>query len=199
MSRIPKILHYVFGMASDFGGKPWSLVHYVCLKSAITRIAPDQIFLYYEYEPTGAWWDLSCDLVTAVKITAPQSIFGNPLTHVAHRADIVRLQTLIECGGIYLDADVFVHRSFDDLRNEQAVLGEEGSDGLANAVILAEQKSTFLRRWLEQYRTFQGGPPGTKLWNLHSVHLPKKLALTYPAEVSCRKPPFSGRAGAAAI
>src|ERR1700691_1241250 len=102
MSRIPKILHYVFGMARDFGGKPWSLVHHVCLKSAVERINPEEVFFYYEHEPTGPWWALGRQLLTPVKITAPREIFGRPLEHVAHRADVVRLQKLIEFGGIYL-------------------------------------------------------------------------------------------------
>jgi hypothetical protein len=45
MNRIPKILHYVFGMDYDFGGKPWSLVHHVCLRSAIERIKPERVLL----------------------------------------------------------------------------------------------------------------------------------------------------------
>jgi hypothetical protein len=177
-SRIPRVLHYVFGMAPDFGGKPWSLVHYVCLKSAITHIRPERVFFHYEYEPAGPWWDLSRDLVTLVKMTAPRDIFGNPLTHVAHRSDVVRLQRLIEHGGIYLDADVLVHRDFDDLLGESVVLGREGDIGIANAVILAEPNAPFLRRWLEAYRSFTG------IWNEHSVLVPAKMAVEYPEEIT---------------
>lgn len=188
MGRIPKILHYTFGMAKNFGGKPWSLVHYVCLKSAIERIKPEHTHFYYEFEPSGPWWDLSRELVTPVKIEAPRSIFGRQLTHVAHRADVVRLQTLIEHGGIYLDADVLVQRSFDDLLDHQTVLGQEGDDGLANAVILAEPQSSFLSRWLEEYRSFQGGQPGTEFWNWHSVYVPKKIARAHPSEITILSP-----------
>lgn len=191
MNRIPKILHYTFGMARDFGGKPWSLVHHVCLKSAVERITPDKTLFYYEFEPSGPWWELSRELITPVKIEAPREIFGRPLDHVAHRSDVVRLQQLIKHGGIYLDADVLVQRSFDDLLDHHAVLGQEGKDGqpgLANAVILAEPQSSFLRRWLEEYRSFQGGPPGSKFWNAHSVLLPQKLAQTYPSEITILPP-----------
>ena len=182
MTRIPKILHYTFGMASDFGGKPWSLVHYVCLKSAVERIAPEQALFYYEFEPSGPWWELSRELITPVRIEAPREIFGRPLAHVAHRSDVVRLQKLIERGGIYLDADVLVQRSFDDLLNHQAVLGREGIDaqfGLANAVILAEPHSQFLLRWLEEYRSFRG-----ENWSEHSAEIPARLAGAYPSEIT---------------
>jgi len=58
MPRTLKILHYVFGMASDFGGKPWSLMHHVCSKRAVDRIKPNQMFLHYEYDrPPIGWVD----------------------------------------------------------------------------------------------------------------------------------------------
>jgi SAM-dependent methyltransferase len=186
MSRIPRVLHYTFGMAADFGGKPWSLVHYVCLKSAIAHIRPEQVFFYYEYEPAGPWWALSRELVSLVPITAPREIFGNPLRHVAHRADVVRLQKLIEHGGIYLDADVLVQRDFDDLLGESVVLGREGQDGkfgMANAVILAEPNAPFLVRWLEAYRSFRSQGQDA-FWSEHSVTLPARLALDHPGEIT---------------
>ena len=186
MARIPKILHFTFGMASDFGGKPWGLVHHICLKSAIERIRPEEAFFHFEFEPTGLWWELSRKLITPNKVVAPREIFGNPLLHVAHRSDVLRLQTLIEHGGIYLDTDVFVHRDFDELLNNSAVLGQEGIDGafgLANAVILAEPRAPFLCRWLEGYRSFRS--KGTdEFWVEHSVILPQKLAREHPHEIT---------------
>src|SRR3569833_1175802 len=68
---IPKIIHYCFGMAEDFGGKEWSLVHHVCLASAVARIRPEKVYFYYAHEPRTAWWELSRELVTPVRITAP--------------------------------------------------------------------------------------------------------------------------------
>ncbi len=187
MTRIPKILHYTFGLARDFGGRPWSLVHYVCLKSAVERIAPEKTFFYYEFEPNGPWWGLTREFITPVRIEAPREIFGRPLAHVAHRADVVRLQKLIEHGGIYLDADVLVHRGFDDLLSHSAVLGEEGINsqyGLTNAVILAEPESPFLRRWLDAYRSFRSTGRWDKFWNEHGVKVPSELARTYPREIT---------------
>ena len=183
---IPKILHYCFGMAPDFGGKPWSLVHYACLRSAAERIRPDKIFFYYEHEPGGAWWELTRRLVTPVKIVAPREIFGNPLSHPAHRADVVRLEKLLEQGGIYLDADVFVHRSFDDLLGHRTVLGAEGPGariGLCNAVILSEANAPFLRRWYEEYRSFRSRGVD-EFWNEHSVKIPLRLARDHPDEIT---------------
>lgn len=190
MNRIPKILHYCFGMAEDFGGKPWSLSHHVCVASAVDRIKPDATFFYYEYEPRGPWWDLTKPLVTPVRITAPRRIFGRPVDHPAHRADVVRLEALLEKGGIYLDSDVFVHRAFDDLLSHATVLGTEGMGrtiyGTANAVILAEPEAPFLRRWYNHYDNFRGSKD--RYWSEHSVQLPNYLAKKHRDEVTILGP-----------
>jgi hypothetical protein len=185
MSRIPRIVHYVYGLSADFGGKPWSLVHYACVKSAIRWIRPDAIHFHYQFEPSGPWWDLTRPLLTPIKVEGPDKIFGNPLLHYAHRADVLRLATLIEHGGIYLDVDVLVQRSFDDLLHHRVVLGQEGQGGdigLGNAVILAEPKARFLQRWLETYRCFRSQGRDA-FWNEHSVQVPFQLARQFPEEI----------------
>jgi len=184
---IPKTLHYVFGMASDSGGKPWSLVHYACVKSAIERIKPKDVLFYCEYEPRGPWWELTRSMVDLHKIQGPREIFGNPLVHPAHRADVVRLERLIDSGGIYLDADVFVHRSFDDLLSNSVVLGKQVLNkvdfGLCNAVILSEPHSPFLTRWLAEYRNFRS-QGRDEFWDEHSVRIPLWLARQFPEELT---------------
>ena len=102
---IPNIFHFCYGLAEDFGGKPFSLVHFLAVKSALEVNRPDEIFFYYKYEPKGEWWDKTKKIVTMVKVIPPDMIFGNELVHVAHKADILRLNILIEKGGIYLDLD----------------------------------------------------------------------------------------------
>ena len=188
---IPKVLHYCFGLSPDFGGKPWSLIHYACLKSAVERMQPADVFFYCEYEPAGPWWDLTRKMVTVERIKAPREIFGNPLLHAAHRADVVRLEKLLSVGGIYLDADVFVHKGFDCLLEHKTVLGEQQVGGvvmgLCNAVILAEAQAPFLQRWLSRYRSFRSRGHDA-YWDEHSVRLPYQLSKEYPGEITVLPP-----------
>src|SRR5437773_2136361 len=97
---IPNIFHFVFGMAPDFGGKPFSLAHYISIRSAIELNKPSSTIFHYQYEPTGEWWEKSKPLLRLNKIVAPDSFMGQPLYHVAHKADVVRLQALKETGGV---------------------------------------------------------------------------------------------------
>jgi hypothetical protein len=174
VNKIPKIVHYCFGLSADFGFKPWSLIHYASVRSAYERIKPDAIFIYYEHLPSGPWWDITLPLITPVKVAAPTEVFGRPLSKVQHRADVLRLEKLIEHGGIYLDSDIVVLRDFDDLLDRRFVIAEEGpggGHGLSNAVLLSEPGSSFARRWYNEYRSFTD-----EFWTQHSIQLPKRLA-----------------------
>ena len=55
--KIPPIIHYIFGMTKDFGGKPFSFVQFVAMNSALTNIKPDKVIMWHRYEPTGWWYD----------------------------------------------------------------------------------------------------------------------------------------------
>jgi hypothetical protein len=160
-------------------------MNHVCVMSALERIRPKKAFFYYEHEPSGPWWQQTRPYVELVRITAPREVFGNPVLHPAHRADVLRLRVLIEQGGIYLDTDVMVHRDFDDLLDNEVVLGREDAQGpkLCNAVILARAGAPFLERWYAEYRSFRG-TSGAEYWAEHSVLLPFRLMQQYPDEIT---------------
>ena len=92
------------------------------------------------------------------------------------------LGRLLQYGGVYLDIDTFIIRSFAaaSLYMYDSVLGMEArgltflrgakSDdemnpkGLCNAIIVSRPGATFLRRWLESYDKFD-----ETQWTEHSV------------------------------
>lgn len=60
------------------------------------------------------------------------SIFGTPVKHYAHKADIVRMEALLRWGGIYLDIDVITLRPFDHLLDKDMVMGLARGRGWAH-------------------------------------------------------------------
>src|ERR1700749_2527092 len=66
-------------------------------------------------------------LISLVKTTVSREHFRRTIAHIAHHADVIRFQTLIEYGGVHLDTDVLVQRNFDDLLEHSTVLGREKS------------------------------------------------------------------------
>lgn len=179
---IPNIIHFTFGFREDFGGKPFSFIHYLAVKSAHDRNRPEAIKFYYQYEPSGEWWEKSKPYLTLIRIEPPAEVFGNKLYHFAHQSDVLRLQILIREGGIYLDLDMICLNSFEPLRKFSCVLGRESSVGLCNAVMMAEPGAPFLKRWLETYRSFRS-KGHDEFWSEHSVDRPMQLAAEHPEEI----------------
>jgi len=122
---IPNVVHFVFGLSPDFGGKPFSLVHYLAIRSAKVVNNPDKIFFHYQYEPSGEWWEKIRPLLTLNRIEAPSEIFGNELVHIAHKSDVVNLRALLEHGGVYLDIDTICVKPYRHLLRNKAVMGLE--------------------------------------------------------------------------
>ena len=183
-NKIPNILHFVFGLSEDFGGKPWGLCHYLSVKSAIKLNKPEKAYLYYKYKPTGKWFEMIEDELDLVQIEPPSEIFGRPLLHVAHQTGVIRLQVLIEEGGIYMDVDTISKKPFTDLLHHSCVLGVQGYpngivEGLCDGVILAEKGSEFLQHWLLSYKSHRS-KGRDQYWAEHAVHMPYKLSQQYP-------------------
>jgi len=166
-------------MQPDFGGRPFSYLHYLSIVSAAKTNKPDKIFFHYQFEPSGKWWKRAKPFLTLNKIEAPKEIFGRPLLHYAHQADVVRLNALIEHGGIYLDSDVVCLKSFEPLRKHEFVMGIQPDRGLCNAVMLAAPQARFLKIWHSEYQWFRSQGKD-QFWEEHSVVLPAQLAQKHP-------------------
>jgi hypothetical protein len=182
---IPNIVHFVFGMSPDFGGRPWCYVHYLAVRAAAVVNQPCEIQLWVDYEPQGDWWERTLALpgVRLRRFVAPKQVFGRPLRHPAHRADVARLDILARHGGYYCDCDCIGLKPFASLPGTPAFwMGRQGGRGLCNATMGATAGAPFLARWKESYHTFRS--TGQDLyWDEHSVFIPGRLATAHPTEV----------------
>lgn len=182
---IPNILHYVH---LSEGGRPWRLHHYLSVLSASKRSGVEKIYIWVDKEPEGVWWERTKNLLEVIFVEPPSNIFGIPITQQAHKSDVIRLQVLLEYGGIYVDTDTIFVKNFEPLLDSKFVLGQQninGSEGLCPAVILSEKDAMFARYWLGGFKeTFKGGPPGSDTWCTHSVHLPYYLSKKFPDDIT---------------
>ncbi len=175
----------MYGFAPDFGGRPFSLVHYLAVRSACVVNDPECVNFYFKHEPSGEWWERAKPYLNLMRIEPPTEVAGRRLCHPAHQADVVRLQLLLEHGGIYLDIDVICVRPLTPLLRYPFVLGEQGvrgEEGLGNAVILSEKGAFFARKWLE------GFDPATSLWqgfrSSGADDLYGELSMKYPLHLA---------------
>jgi hypothetical protein len=197
MTKIPNNIHIIYGLAKNFGwdeyehyvsevdkhmkrpaSDSFDIIRYLAIKSAHDVNKPDNIFFYYCYEPYGEWWDRAQKYITPIKVEPPKEIFGNPINSYAHQADVIRLQALIEDGGIYLDSDTLCLKPLTPfLEKGKFVMGQEGesSQKLCNAVMLSPKNSEFAKIWLSNYTNFDDNN-----WAGHSIELPYKLSKQHP-------------------
>lgn len=177
LDRVPNHLHFVFGLRPDFGGKPFSLIHYLSVKSAVILNRPHRAIMWYAYQPQGKWWEAACELAEPLQIGDHSQYQNVPRDHHAHRADLARLTILKEHGGIYLDLDTICVKPFGDLLQQGCTMGWEDRSRtqLCNAIILAEQNSPFIDKLIEAQSDFQPG-----MWGEVSITAAGTLARRFP-------------------
>ena len=66
-------------------------------------------------------------------------------------SDYFRLRALYEFGGIYLDTDVEIYKSFDDLLSKKGFVGYMHDALIGTAVLGIEKKNLFIKKLLDLY------------------------------------------------
>lgn len=192
MPRIPRHFHFIFGLRPQT--EPFHLAHYLCIESCLRVNKPDRLTLYHHYTPHGRYWNLIKDRIELVQVPLVErvsaqnydsALIGSGLRY-AHHADFIRIEKLIEHGGVYADIDtLFVRPVPDKLFEKHFVIGREDpvtdqatgktAPSLCNAFLMAEPGSAFARLWLERMPAALDGS-----WSNHSCGLAARLAEERP-------------------
>ncbi len=129
---IPKIIHYCW-----FGGNPLPKSAIKCINSW-RKYCPD-------YEIVE-WNENNIDLSSNQYVKEAYK-----KKKYAFVSDYARLYALYTYGGIYLDTDVEVLKSFDDLLDNYGVFGFEEKNFVATSFIAACPKNTIIKEFLDTY------------------------------------------------
>ncbi len=129
--RIPKIIHYCW-----FGGKPLPPSLQECL---------DTWELLKGYQ-VMRWDESNCsfDENDFVRRTYAEKKLG-------YIGDYYRLKSLYEYGGVYLDTDVKVYKSFDSLLHYPVFLNFIFDSSVGSAIIGSAPRSSFIKGLLDMY------------------------------------------------
>ncbi|KAK2188916.1 hypothetical protein NP493_119g01005 [Ridgeia piscesae] len=171
---VPNVIHYI----RYTNNVTFEFQHYLSYRSVQLFIRPRYIFLHGDSIPDGEWWQKTLaevDNLYHVYRKQPKDVHGTPIQFIQHSADITRLVVLIDYGGIYIDDDVLIIRSFDPLRNYDLTLGRPVKIALSNGIIIARKGALFLRIWLENYRNYN-----PKSWGGNSVAKGSTLGKLFP-------------------
>lgn len=129
---IPKIIHLCW-LSRD----PYPPLIVKCLESWRQKL-PDYIIKLWDTD--------AIDINSNIWLKQSFSI-----KKYAFAADYIRFYALYNYGGIYLDADVEVLKSFDTLLNHEYFLGEEASGDIEAAVMGAEKGLKWVKECLDYY------------------------------------------------
>ncbi len=200
---VPRTFHFVFGMKPQT--EPFHLAYYLCLASCLEVNRPDRLILYYHFEPHGRYWELIRERIDTVQVELTPLVqdfayrdaaIGDHYRY-AHHADFVRIDQLIERGGVYADMDtLFVAPIPDSFYTPPVLMGREKDvfnertgreePSVCNALILAHRGAPFL---VALRRRMESALDGT--WSAHSCSLIRELADEMPDAIELVDPrPF---------
>jgi glycosyl transferase-like sugar-binding protein len=195
MAKIPSIVHFVFGLREQ--SSPFHLLHYLAIESCRQVLQPDAIYMHYHHLPFGEFWDRIRSHLQLMQVRPSELIeqteYNEALVpqqyRYAHHADVIRLDALIEHGGIYADIDTLFLRAYPrELFDQAFVIGREqnvadeitgeSKPSLCNALLMSEPGGKFARVWRDRLASALNGT-----WSNHSCFLPQELSVEMPEAV----------------
>lgn len=129
---IPKIIHYCW-----LSNEPYPEKIEACMASW-KKFLPD-----YEFK----LWNFSCFDIESSRWVKTAFYAGK----YAFAADYIRIHALYHYGGIYLDCDVEVLKSFNDLLHLPYFIGQEKSDFKIEAATIGFEKGHPLLKYMLEY------------------------------------------------
>lgn len=160
---IPKRIFYVWGAKEEKRRDVLACIQTwreVCPEYEIIEINEEstEFFNFQEELKNNKWF----------KVVYERKMF-------AYVADYIRIKTLFDNGGIYLDTDVSVLKKFDMFLNDPAFVGmqdckKDGRDNLVEPAVLGATKgNNFLKKILEIYNENSEN----NIWNLPIYNMPE--------------------------
>lgn len=134
--KIPQIIHYCW-----FGNKEKPKLVKKCINSWAIHLP--------EYE-IREWNENNFEIASNAFV---KNAFN--LKKYAFVSDYVRLYALYNFGGIYLDTDVEVFKSFNDLLDNNSFWGFEEGNYVATSTIGAKKNNLFIKNLLDSYTSIE--------------------------------------------
>lgn len=131
--KIPRKIHYCW-----FGGKEKPSIVEKCITSWRENLPGYEIIEWNEKN-----FDINCNLYV-------KEAYENE--KYAFVSDYARVHVLYNLGGIYLDTDVEVFKSFDDLLHHHSFWGFEQADYIATSTIGARKGNQLIKVFLDSYK-----------------------------------------------
>ena len=173
---IPDIVHFVVGQTHTSMHQPttestadFQLQHWLAIRSVRDTLRPQHIYCHVASPPPASqWWERAKSLCTQLlPVRSLTHVFGRPIHHAQQKADFLRLEALLQHGGVALDLDVLTVNSWKaDATQYQLCFQQDfvvgftqsakinWADRFDTSFIGAKKDSPLLREWYSAYRMF---------------------------------------------
>lgn len=131
--KIPKIIHYCW-----FGGKEKPDIVIKCIHSWRVILPDYEIIEWNEKN-----FNTNCNKYVSEAYESKKFAFVS---------DYVRVHALFEIGGIYLDTDVEIFKSFNDLLHHDSFWGFEQENFIATSTIGSVKGNQLIKLFLDSYK-----------------------------------------------
>jgi hypothetical protein len=165
---IPKIIHFIYPWTEKT--RPWSLVNTLAVRLA-KKHHPDYEIIVWTNSPTR----VPLLGVTVKKCELPTQVGGVDIVWPQYISDVMRLQILLDWGGIYMDTDILTLQPVSELLTDRLVVSweTENSESISNALMISPQGNLFLSAWLDKMPEAMTN----ETWAYGGVVLPRKLSM----------------------
>lgn len=152
---VPNIVHFI-----RLGNDPLLFIEVVCIRAAWLHQKPDTLMIHCDNcsaTEESPYWKFVRGIpgMTLHHVEKPENVFGVAFGNLAHAADVLRIQTLMRYGGIYLDRDSYVVQSLDSYRRFEMTLGWPEGAFIGNQVLVAHKNARFLKLYYDSYRHYK--------------------------------------------
>ena len=179
-TELPKMFHLVW-----IGDKTIPYIGELSIRSIRTHNSDYKIVLHHTNKELPNFTNVkhlveTCDL-KCNHINNLIEIEGVPINRITGQSDLIRLLVVNLYGGIYIDLDIIIHKSFDDLRTElfeseaEVLMGFEKHHTkylyINNGLIMGKKNNIVIKEWLSRFAR-KYDPSG---WSEHGVNLITEL------------------------
>ena len=196
---IPDIVHFVVGMTHTSTHEPatataadFQLQHWLALKSVRDTVRPQHIYCHVASPPPASqWWERAKSLCTRLlPVRSLTHVFGRPIHHAQQKSDFLRLEALLQYGGVALDLDVLTLHSWKAEATQYQLCFQQDfivgltqsaklnwADRFDTSFIGAKKDSPLLREWYYAYRMFDdrsevdSAVDEAGSWTVHNDHV----------------------------
>ena len=169
---VPKVIHFIYPWTDKT--RPWSMVNTLAVRLAVKH-NPDYEIIVWTNSPTR----VPLLGVTVKKCDLPTHVGGVEIVWPQYISDVMRLQILLDWGGVYMDTDMLLMM---DLNSHVKAAGEHdrlfmcwedaSMTSVCNALMISPQGNEFLSAWLQKMpEAIQ-----SSVWAQGGVVLPAELA-----------------------